>query len=104
MDITTTSEHISVMGHRGTWYVIHDGYFRQDGATGSKHLFLLEHETYGDEAACVIVDKTGKLILDDVWNGFGDLLDDGWEEAPQAEAEPVETMAQFLGRKLLPRR
>lgn len=54
---------IKVAGHRGTWYVIDE-----EGG-----LYLLEHETYGDEAACVIVDEEGNLIQEDVWNGFNDL-------------------------------
>lgn len=59
-------EGIKVPGHRGTWYVIDEAVY--DG----KVLYLLEHEQYGDEAACVIVDSEGNLILEDVWNGFED--------------------------------
>lgn len=33
-------------------------------------LFLMEHDEYGDETACVIVDSNGKLLAEDVWNGF----------------------------------
>ena len=29
-------------------------------------------QRYGDEAACIIVDERGKLVLDDVYNGFDD--------------------------------
>lgn len=61
---------IKVEGHRGTWYVI-------DEMVDDKYgrIYLLEHETYGDMAASVIVDGNGKLLLEDVWNGFED-----WEE------------------------
>lgn len=59
---------IRVAGHIGTWYVIDE----QDG------LFLLEHEKYGDEAACVIVDGEGNLVLEDVWNGFEDYEEGLW--------------------------
>lgn len=38
-------------------------------------VFLLEHETYGDEAACLIVNENLEIILEDVWNGFDDLED-----------------------------
>lgn len=55
-------EGIKVKGHVGTWYVIDE----RDG------LYLLEHETYGDEAACVIIDGEGNLVMEDVWNGFDD--------------------------------
>lgn len=58
---------IRVEGHRGTWYVI-------DRKTyGSRHLLLLEHETYGSDAASVIVtENTHKLVMEDVWNGWLD--------------------------------
>lgn len=67
--ITRRSDHIRVAGHRGTWYVI------DEMEANGRRLFLLEHETYGDEAACVIVDEAGALVLEDVWNGFDDLED-----------------------------
>lgn len=85
--ITRESEHIKVEGHVGTWYVIDEGSFiltpdTPDGPqTIHVHLFLLEHEEYGDEAASVIVDEAGQLVMDDVWNGFEDLEDAGWEVA-----------------------
>lgn len=60
------TENIKVNGHIGTWYVIDTKtYF---GST----LYLLEHETYGDETSGVIIDEGNNLILDDVWNGFLD--------------------------------
>lgn len=67
--ITKESENISIHGHIGTWYVI-------DQLTDERgSFFLLEHEKYGDEAACLIVNENGHLILDDVYNGFEDLDD-----------------------------
>ena len=39
---------------------------------GGHSFYLMEHDTYGDEAACIIVDERGKLVLDDVYNGFDD--------------------------------
>ncbi len=52
---TKTSDHIKVEGHKGTWYVIDEGNFiltpdTDDGQplTIPAHLFLLEHEQYGD--------------------------------------------------------
>jgi len=59
-------EGIKVEGHRGTWYVIDEAEY--DGQT----LYLLEHETYGDEAANIIVDADQNLVLEDVWNGWLD--------------------------------
>lgn len=63
------SDNIQVEGHIGTWHVIDDITYNHI------HMYLLEHETYGDEAACVIVDGYGNLIMDDVWNGFEDLYE-----------------------------
>ena len=73
--ITGKSEHIRVEGHRGTWYVTDTAKY----AKGRRErVFLLEHETYGDEATGIVINKHGTLILDDVWNGFDDLEEDGW--------------------------
>ena len=30
----------------------------------------MEHDEYGDEAASIIVDATGKLVAEDLWEGF----------------------------------
>lgn len=61
---------IVINGHRGTWYVI-------DHTTCARYgdVYLLEHETYGDEAPGLIIDENYMVIVDDVWNGFDDL----WE-------------------------
>jgi hypothetical protein len=78
--ITESMEHIRIEGHTGTWYVIDSGKFYNHGFGSAPHyFFLLEHEEYGDEAASLIVDDEGEIILDDVWNGFNDLEDEGWE-------------------------
>ena len=84
MMITRTSEHIKVEGHRGTWYVIAEARFELTPDVNGKpatipvHCFLLEHEVYGDEAPCLIVDENGTLLLEDVYNGFEDLEEAGW--------------------------
>lgn len=67
ISLNENSKRISVDGHTGTWYVT------DTQTVDNKQYFLLEHETYGDEAAGVIVDTNGNLILDDVYNGFDDL-------------------------------
>ncbi len=83
--ITEDGYNIEVDGHIGTWYVI------DTEVVESTKYFLLEHEEHGDEAACVIVDGDGKLILDDVWNGFEDLTDyfDSLEAVPDTTKEPL---------------
>lgn len=62
-------ENIKIEGHIGTWYVIDETEWK------GKRVFLLEHETFGDEAACLIVNEKLEIILEDVWNGFDDLED-----------------------------
>lgn len=58
---------IKIEGHIGLWHVIEEKYY-----FGEK-LYLLEHSTFGDEAASLIVDGECCIIKDDVWNGFDDL-------------------------------
>ncbi len=67
-------EQIVVDGHAGTWHIIDTA----ERATpydmgGVATYFLLEHDTFGEDAACVIINGEGKLVIDDVYNGFGDL-------------------------------
>jgi len=57
---------LTIEGHEGTWYVIEEAIYN-----GEK-VYLLESEQYGDEAACLIVDKNLKILAEDVWNGFFD--------------------------------
>lgn len=91
--ITRTSEHIKVEGHPGTWYVIAEARFELTPDVNGKpatipvHCFLLEHEVYGDEAPCLIVDENGTLLLEDVYNGFADLEEAGWAWLDKEEDE-----------------
>lgn len=84
--ITRDSDHIKVEGHVGTWHIIDSGVYELTPDENGKPTtiratcFLLEHDKYGDEAASVIVDQDGKLLLDDVYNGFDDLEEAGWSE------------------------
>lgn len=84
-EITEDSYNIEVDGHIGTWYVI------DTDKINDTAYFLLEHEEHGDEAACVIVDSDGKLVLDDVWNGFDDLKEhfDSLEAVAATEKDPL---------------
>ncbi len=91
--ITRDSDGIRVTGHIGTWHVVDEGRFvwtedrpRRKPKSVHAHMFLLEHDIYGDEAAGVIVDENGHLVLEDVWNGFGDLEEVGWEREPEQES------------------
>lgn len=67
------SYHIAVEGHIGTWYAI------DETEIGGEKFFLLEHEEHGDMAACVAVNEQGKLVAEDLWNGF----DEDFQEAMQ---------------------
>ena len=62
-------EGIAVPGYRGTWHVIDETKYK-----GRKY-YLLEHETYGDEAASLIINSKGEVEEEDVWNGFDDLYE-----------------------------
>ncbi|MGL5712219.1 MAG: hypothetical protein ACRCX2_04315 [Paraclostridium sp.] len=60
-------DNIVIKGHRGTWYVIGEDFY------SGYRVYLLEHEEYGDEAPCLIVNENLDIIQDEVWNGFDDL-------------------------------
>ena len=80
--INTKSVSIEVCGHYGKWYVIDEASFVNVEEDRIECLFLLEHELYGDEAACIIVNEEGELVAEDIWNGFSDLEDyNEWEPA-----------------------
>ena len=68
------SYHIAVEGHIGTWYAI------DETEIGGEKFFLLEHEEHGDMAACVAVNEQGKLVAEDLWNGFDDEFLDAVKE------------------------
>lgn len=57
---------IRIQGYRGRWYVV------DEKTIGDEKLYLLEHETYGDETAGLIINSDYEVICDDVWNGFDD--------------------------------
>lgn len=67
------SDNITVEGHIGTWYAV------DETEVGGEKFFLLEHEEHGDMAACVAVNEQGKLVAEDLWNGF----DEDFQEAVQ---------------------
>ena len=84
------SYNITVEGHIGTWYAI------DETEVNGEKFFLLEHKEYGDEAACVAVNEQGKLVAEDLWNGFDEDFQDAVKEyfaeknpAFQKEAQAV---------------
>lgn len=76
------SDRITVEGHIGTWYAV------DETEVGGEKFFLLEHEEHGDMAACVAVNEQGKLVAEDLWDGF----DEDFQEAVKeyfAEKNPA---------------
>lgn len=73
---------LAVAGHIGTWHTI--DHMEIDGHT----FWLMEHDTHGDEAACIIVDERGKLTISDVYGGF----DDHTVDLLRQEVMPVDRM------------
>lgn len=67
--INEKSDKIIIPGHIGTWYVFDSKFYPEFDGT----LFLVESEQYGDEAAWLIIDEYGEIILDDVYDGWFDL-------------------------------
>ena len=73
---------LAVAGHIGTWHTI--DHMEVDGHT----FWLMEHDTYGDEVACIIVDNYGKLAIPDVYDGF----DEHTVDLLRQEVMPVDRM------------
>lgn len=66
---------IVINNYYGTWYVVDEDIFHRPTANGTEDIpvYFLEHEEYGDEAAWLCVDDDLNVVLDEVWNGVGDL-------------------------------
>ena len=73
---------LAVSGHVGTWHTI--DHREIDGHT----FYLMEHDSFGDEAACLIVDERGRLTVEDVYNGF----DEQTMDLLHQEVMPVDKM------------
>ena len=61
---TMVTSGLAVDGHFGTWHTI------DTRKIGGQDFYLMEHDTFASEVAAVIVDGTGKVVAEDVWNGF----------------------------------
>ena len=62
--VTMDTDGLAMDGHFDTWHSI------DTKQIGGKDFYLMEHDEYGDEAASIIVDATGKLVAEDLWEGF----------------------------------
>ncbi|MDM5370516.1 hypothetical protein QUF96_02850 [Bacillus bombysepticus] len=58
---------VVVKGHRGTWYVIDETSFY------GRKFYLLEHNTFGEDAMSVAIDEDGTLILEDITEGIAEV-------------------------------
>lgn len=69
------TEGIKVKGHGGTFYIIESAIYGKpwDPMNEWSKAHLLESEQWGDMANCLIVDDYGRVLCEDVWNGWSDL-------------------------------
>ena len=81
-EVNMDTSGLAVSGHVGTWHTI--DHREIDGHT----FYLMEHDTHGDEAACLIVDERGRLTVEDVYNGF----DEQTMELLHQEVMPIDRM------------
>ncbi len=56
--------HFHIEGKEGSWLAF------DSMIVDGRQFFLMEHETYGKEAAWIVLDEDGKLIVDNVYQGF----------------------------------
>ncbi len=98
VSIDTTDFHIE--GKEGKWLafdsIIIDG----------RQFFLMEHETYGKEVAWTVVDGDGKLVVDNVYHGFDQSVQQQIKDylnLPQTVKEPVQQEIPF-GQASVPSR
>lgn len=79
----TTGFHIE--GKDGKWLAF------DNIIIGGTEFFLMEHETHGKEAAWVVVDEAGKVIVDHVYQGFDEHVQQkirDYLNPPQVAVEP----------------
>lgn len=81
-EVNMDTSGLAVAGHIGTWDTI--DHMEVDGHT----FWLMEHDTHGDEAACIIVYERGKLAISDVYDGF----DEHTVDLLHQEVMPVDRM------------
>lgn len=89
--VSIETVNFQIEGKAGSWLAFDS--IRLEG----EEFFLMEHETYGKEAAWVVVDGAGKLAVDNVRNGFDQEVKKKLEEylhQSQPEAEKSEKIWQ----------
>ncbi len=63
-EATVDTDELSVVGYYAMWHPI------DQREVGGHTFFLMEHNDFGNEKPCVIIDEEGKLSLTDVYDGF----------------------------------
>lgn len=82
MEATVDTDDLAVAGYYAMWHPIDQG--EVDGHT----FFLMEHNDFGNEKPCIIIDEEGKLSLIDVYDGF----DEHTVSLLELEVMPVDRM------------
>ena len=95
VSIDTTN--FQIEGKAGSWLAFDS--IRLEG----QEFFLMEHETYGKEAAWVVVDGAGKLAVDNVRNGFDQEVKKKLEEYLHPE-QPEEDKQEEIRQQAEPER
>lgn len=97
--VTIDTTNFQIKGKAGNWLAFDS--IRLEG----QEFFLMEHETYGKEAAWVVVDGAGKLAVDNVRNGFDQKVKEKLEEylhpeQPKEERkEEIWQQAETIGQE-----
>ena len=60
---------VTVPGHKGSFYVIDEGYIN------GELYYLLEHNTYGEDAPAVAIGVDNGMIFEDIFNGLEEVLE-----------------------------
>ena len=68
--ITINTDAIILYDYEGKWYVIDETDYH-----GQK-VFLLEHETYGDETEHLAVNENGIVLVDEIYDDWIGALDE----------------------------
>lgn len=66
--ISLATTNFQIEGKEGSWLAF------DNLVLEGKEFFLMEHTTYGKNAAWVVIDETGKLIVDQVMTGFDEAV------------------------------
>lgn len=88
---------LKVPGYVGTWHTI------SKAEVPGQTYYLMEHDKFGDETAAIIVDSQGKLILEEIWNGFDEETMEQLQEAAFS-GHPLPTGDQEIENRHLGRR